>query len=110
MSLSLHKITELQKSSSTYDSKIKEGKATDKTMFSLSWDIEELKKLIIIKSAYHCVLFSVGFVSDGEFNYMRRKGYTRPLSVVQIRANVRTKYNKLHQRTLLAMLTPKRKL
>ena len=24
---------------------LKQGKATDKTMFSLSWDIEELKKL-----------------------------------------------------------------
>lgn len=46
MSLSLHKITELQKSNSTYEDNIKEGKATDKTMFSLSWDIEELKKLL----------------------------------------------------------------
>ena len=46
MSLSLYKITELQKSNSTYEDNIKEGKATDKTMFSLSWDIKELKKLL----------------------------------------------------------------
>lgn len=35
---------------------------------------------------YHALL---GFVSDGEFNYMRSKGYTLPLSVLQIRRNVR---------------------
>ena len=55
-------------------------------------------------------LLSLGFVSNGEFNYMRSKGYTRPLSVLQIRTNVRTKYNKIRQKTLLAMLTPKCKL
>ena len=55
-------------------------------------------------------LLSPGFVSNGEFNYMRSKGYTRPLSVLQIRTNVRTKYNKIRQKTLLAMLTPKCKL
>ena len=55
-------------------------------------------------------LLFVGFVSNGEFNYMRSKGYTRPLSVLQIRTNVRSKYNKICQKTLLAMLTPKRKL
>ena len=69
-----------------------------------------LHRLILHENAYHNILFSEGFVSDGEFNYMRSKGYTRPLSVLQIRTNVRTKYKKIHQRTLLAMLTPKRKL
>lgn len=50
-------------------------------------------------------------MSNGEFNYLRRaKGYTRPLSVLQIRAQVRQKYSRMSQRVMLAMLTPKRKL
>ena len=48
-----------------------------------------------------------GFVSDGEFNYLRMKGYTRPLSVLQVRSDVRKKYSKLSSKKLLAMLTPK---
>ena len=53
-------------------------------------------------------LFCVaGFTSDGEFNYLRNKGYTRPLSVLQIRSNVRHRYSKISFRNLLAMLTPK---
>ena len=52
-------------------------------------------------------IIHAGFVSNGEFNYLRRKGYTRPLSVLQIRNDVRVKYSKLSQKTLLAMLTPK---
>ena len=48
-----------------------------------------------------------GFVSDGEFNYLHMKGYTRPLSVLQIRSDVRKKYSKLSSKRLLAMLTPK---
>jgi len=50
---------------------------------------------------------SLGFVSDGEFNYLRLKGYTRPLSVLQIRSDVRRKYSKLSSKKLSAMLTPK---
>ncbi|XP_065905627.1 uncharacterized protein [Dysidea avara] len=49
-----------------------------------------------------------GFVSDGEFNYLRTKGYTRPLSVLQIRCHVRNKYSRLSRKRLLAMLTPRR--
>lgn len=49
----------------------------------------------------------IGFVSDGEFSYLRTKGYTRPLSVLQIRSDVRRKYNRIKERCLLAMLTPK---
>ena len=48
----------------------------------------------------------VGFVTNGEFNYMRSKGYTRPLSVLQIRTDVHNKYNKIKAETLLNMLTP----
>ena len=55
------------------------------------------------------VLFP-GFVTNGEFNYMRSKGYTRPLSVLQIRADIRNKYNRIKQETLLNMLTPEGKV
>ena len=37
--------TELQKASNAYDEKLKAGQAPEQTMFSLSWDIEELKTL-----------------------------------------------------------------
>ena len=50
---------------------------------------------------YH-VLFAVGFCSDGEFNSLWNRGYTRPLSVFTIRSDVRSKYAKMK-----AMLTPK---
>ena len=52
-------------------------------------------------------IYLLGFVSDGEFNYLRRRGYTRPLTVLQIRADVRKKYSKLSHKKLVAMLTPK---
>ena len=51
-------------------------------------------------------LILIGFVSNGEFNYMRSRGYTRPLSVLQIRTDVRNKYNRMQANTLLNMLTP----
>ena len=47
-----------------------------------------------------------GFVSNGEFNSMRVKGYTRPLSVIQIKANSRKKYAQMARSTMLDMLTP----
>ena len=37
---------------------------------------------------------------------MRAKGYTRPLSVLKIKADVRAKYGKTGKRKLLAMITP----
>jgi len=55
-----------------------------------------------------CNHFSIlGFVSDGEFNYLHLRGYTRPLTVLQIRADVRKTYGKLSCKKLHAMLTPK---
>ena len=58
----------------------------------------------------NCHYYSTsGFVCNGEFNYLRAKGYTRPLSVLQIRAEVRAKYSKMSQRMMKAMLTPKSK-
>ena len=78
--------------------------------------IEEMVKLgMNVAGEYILVLFTVllvprctsaGFVSNGEFNYMRSKGYTRPLSVLQVRTDVRNKYAKVRQDALLSMLTP----
>ena len=48
-----------------------------------------------------------GFISNGEFNYLRSKGYTRPLSILQIRTEVRNVYNRMSQRELMNMLSPK---
>ena len=48
-----------------------------------------------------------GFVTNSE---LRSKGYTRPLSVLQIRADIRNKYNRIKQETLLNMLTPEGKV
>ena len=53
------------------------------------------------------IVCEIGFVSDGEFNYMRSKGYTRPLSVLQMWSNARNKYSKIKKTTMLSMLTPK---
>ena len=38
---------------------------------------------------------------------LRAKGYTYPVSVLQIRAEVRAKYSKMSQSMMKAMLTPK---
>ena len=55
-------------------------------------------------------LFCVtGFVSDGEFNFLRAKGYTRPLSVLQVRSNVRNLYSRMSLHKMLGMITPKGK-
>ena len=49
-----------------------------------------------------------GFTSNGEFNSLRCKGNTRPLSVLQLKADVRAKYATMKQQTMRAMLSPKR--
>lgn len=38
---------------------------------------------------YKSILVCVGFVSKGEYNYFRSRGYTRPLSILQIRTDAR---------------------
>ena len=63
--------------------------------------------LVIIPICFSGLFLTKGFVSNGEFNYLRSKGCTRPLSVLQICADVRNKYSRLKQETLLDMLTPK---
>ena len=52
----------------------------------------------------------IGFVSNGEYNTMIVQGYTRPLSVLQIKADARNKYQKMGYRPMLDMLTPVGKL
>ena len=60
--------------------------------------------VIAIASNYEMPI--LGFTTDGEFNYLRTKGYSRPLSVLQIRSDVRKKYARIQKSTLLAMLSP----
>ena len=50
--------------------------------------------------------YYIGFVSNGEFNSMRVKGYTRPLSVLQIKVDARKKYQRMALSTMLDMLSP----
>lgn len=57
--------------------------------------------------AYYYDTSLIGFCSNGEFNSMRNRGYTRPISVFLIRSQVRAKYARLSESTMLAMLTPK---
>ena len=48
----------------------------------------------------------VGFTTDGEWNTLRTKGNSRPLSVFQIRADVRSKYNCASMKKMVEMITP----
>ena len=41
---------------------------------------------------------------------MRSQGYTRPLSILKIRSDVRSKFARLFKRKMMTMLTPKRKV
>jgi len=54
----------------------------------------------------HCNYNIIGFTSDGEWNSLRTKGNTRPLSVFQILSNARRKYAQKKQQTMIEMLTP----
>ena len=54
----------------------------------------------------HCNYNIIGFTSDGEWNSLRTKGNTRPLSVFQILSNARRKYAQKKQHTMIEMLTP----
>ena len=46
-------------------------------------------------------------VTNGEHNSLRMRGNTRPLHVLQVRAEARRTVTALNTRTLLAMLTPR---
>ena len=47
-----------------------------------------------------------GFVSNGEFNELRCTGYTRPLSVLKIKADVRAKFARMRVPKMQRMITP----
>lgn len=49
------------------------------------------------------IIIHAGFVSNGEFNYLRT---TQPLSVLDIRSSVRKLYSRLGLRKLASMLMP----
>lgn len=53
-----------------------------------------------------CVCIYIGFVSNGEYNSMRVQGYTRPLSVLQIKSGARKKFLNTGKKTMIDMLTP----
>lgn len=46
-------------------------------------------------------------VTNGEHNGLRMRGNTRPLHILQVRANARAKISKTSVKMLMAMLTPK---
>ena len=48
----------------------------------------------------------VGFSTNGEFNTLRVKGHTRPVSVLEIRRLSRAKYARKGYKMLMGMLTP----
>lgn len=51
-----------------------------------------------------CII--IGFVANGEYNELRQSGYSRPLSVLKIKSDVRAKYLKIGEKKLLDMITP----
>lgn len=48
----------------------------------------------------------IGFTTNGEFNSLRWKGNSRPLTVLQIKSEVRSIYQRKGLQSLLAMITP----
>ena len=70
----------------------------------------ELMGISIYSIVHVCIMIGVGFVSNGEYNSMRAQGYSQPLSVLQIRADTRRKYSSMGKKTMIDMLTPKRKI
>ena len=58
----------------------------------------------------HCCMatFIMAFASDGEFDYSCAKGYTRPLSVLQMKCMVHNKHSEMSVCRMFAMITPKR--
>ena len=48
----------------------------------------------------------VGITTNGEFNSLRWKGNTRPLTVLQLKREARAKYQNKGLKSLLDMITP----
>ena len=55
-----------------------------------------------------CIFICIGLVTNGEWNSLRTKGNTRPLSVLEIRSNIRLKYGRMGEKKMKKMLTPQR--
>ena len=51
-------------------------------------------------------MYHAGSVGNGEFNSLRAKGYTRPLSIFAVRSQVRNKYARMSHKAMVSMLTP----
>ena len=67
-----------------------------------------LKLLVSVARAIYLIdmvdMVILGFTSDGEFNSLRWKGNTRPLTVLQVKTEARAKYQNKGLKTLLEML------
>ena len=64
--------------------------------------------MCIIASHVHVFIscmHNVGSVSSGEFNSLRAKGYTRPISMFVVRSQVQNKYAKMSHKAMASMLT-----
>ena len=48
----------------------------------------------------------IGFVSNGEYNVFRLKGYTRPVSVLKVRSSARSKFSSIAISTMEKMFDP----
>ena len=56
---------------------------------------------------YPVISLHAGFTSNGEWNSLRSKGNSRPLSTFEVRSLVRRKYSHLSAKRMIGMLTPK---
>lgn len=61
---------------------------------------------VVIKQMVDLGMKVAGECTNGEWNTLWCRGNTRPLSILQIRADVRSKYTKMPKSTMMAMLTP----
>ena len=55
------------------------------------------------------ILSGLGFVTNGEWNSLRTRGNTRPLSVFQIRSEAKAKYSHTGLKQMIGMISPVRK-
>ena len=55
-------------------------------------------------SLTHAYVHCVGSVSNGKFNSLRAKGYTRPISMFAVRSQVQNKYAKMSHKVMASML------
>ena len=56
---------------------------------------------------YLLIAMQAGFTTNGEWNSLRSKGNSRPLSIFEVRSLARQKYSHLSAKRMIGMLTPK---